>query len=735
MTRHTGWSVLGSLFLLATLAPGCDRPPGGGSPDGGVPSPFGLDERPTNTTCLAPPRPTIETTVALTPVYAALSFNKPVLLLQAPGDASRWFVVEQGGAVRTFANDPNVTASTPFIDITTRVNSGAGAEAGLLGMAFHPNFATNGQVFLSYTGYGGPTNLRSVIARFRSNDGGRTLDPASEEILLTVDQPYTNHNGGNVAFGPDGYLYIGLGDGGSGGDPQGNGQNTSTLLGKMLRIDVDTVQGAQGYGIPADNPFAGGGGRPEIYAVGLRNPWRWSFDRATGELWAGDVGQTRLEEIDRIERGGNYGWNVREGTQCYRPSTGCPSAGLIDPVVEYGRTDGASVTGGFVYRGSAIPSLVGAYVYGDFVSGRIWRITYDPMTGRPSPQLLLDTSYNISSFGEGQDGELYVVSYGGRIYQFTQASTPPATNFPARLSETGCVDPRDATRPAAGLIPYDVNVELWSDGAEKRRWLALPTGARIHINDDGDWDLPIGTVLVKEFRIGGQRIETRLLVRHDDGGWAGYSYEWNDAQTEATLLPAGKTRAVGAGGTQRWSYPSRPQCQSCHNTAAGGTLGLETAQLNREIVYPTGRRSSQLATLDHIGLFDTPLAAAPGALPSYPPPSSTAPVDERARAYLHANCAQCHRPGGPGQGPLDLRYTTALAAANLCDQAPENGDLGVSGAVLLAPGEPARSILSLRPRALDTTRMPPLASSIVDAEGTALIDSWITGLSACPSAP
>ena len=602
-------------------------------------------------------------------------------------------------------------------------------------MAFHPDFARNGQVFLSYTGYGGATNLRSRIARYTSPDGGRTLDPASEVILLTVDQPYNNHNGGNIVFGPDGDLYIGFGDGGSGGDPQGNGQNKNALLGKMLRIDVNTTQGAQRYGIPADNPFARGGGRPEIYALGLRNPWRWSFDRATGELWAGDVGQTKLEEIDRIERGGNYGWNMKEGTQCYRPATGCSSAGLIDPVVEYGRTEGTSVTGGYVYRGSAIPSLVGAYIYGDYVSGRIWRITYDPVTGRPSPQLLLDTSYNISSFGEGNDGELYVVSYGGRLYRFTQASPPPATSFPDRLSETGCVDPRDATRPAAGLIPYDVNVELWSDAAEKRRWLALPTGARIHINDDGDWDLPIGTVLVKEFRIGGQRIETRLLVRHDDGGWAGYSYEWNDQQTEATLLPAGKIRPVGPAGsdTQRWSYPSRPQCLSCHNTAAGGTLGLETAQLNREIVYPTGRRSNQLATLDHIGLFDAPLGATPEAQPRYPAPGGSEPVAERARAYLHANCAQCHRPGGPGQGPLDLRYTTALAAANLCNQAPENGDLGVSGAVLLAPGDPARSILSLRTKTLDATRMPPLASSIVDAAGTALIDSWITSVSTCPS--
>lgn len=345
-------------------------------------------------------------------------------MIQAPGDASRWFVVEQQGIVRVIPNIANATDAdvSVFIDISARVLDGG--ERGLLGMAFHPDFGNgNFEVFFSYTRNNG--GIESAITRFRSNDNGLTLDDTVEDIILTIPQDFDNHNGGKIEFGPDGYLYAGWGDGGSGNDPNDRGQDTTNLLGTFTRIDVD---GGIPYSIPADNPYFinaanpcaqgfGGGDCPEIYAYGLRNPWRWSFDRSTGDLWAGDVGQGAWEEIDRIENGNNYGWKIREGAHCRPPTTGCSTAGLTDPITEYDRTQGQSVTGGYVYRGVAIPELQGMYVYGDFGSGRIWAIPATSQQGAVG-QLLLEAGFTISSFAEDLDGELYVIDYGGGAHQF-----------------------------------------------------------------------------------------------------------------------------------------------------------------------------------------------------------------------------------------------------------------------------------------------------------------------------
>lgn len=349
----------------------------------------------------------------LEPAFPNLRFAKPVAMLQAPGDPSRWYVVEQEGRVVVFDDDPAASDVRVFVDIRKRVNSRAN-EAGLLGMAFQPNYQASGQVILSYTK--GRRPLQSVISQFSADGARRTLDPASERVVLTVDQPFGNHNGGQVGFGPDGFLYIGLGDGGAGGDPQGNGQNTDTLLGAMLRIDVDT---GDPYGIPADNPFATGGGRPEIFAWGLRNPWRWSFDAATGDLWAGDVGQNQIEEIDVVVKGGNYGWNAREGTSPFRGGAR-PGAGLIPPVAEYNHNVGCSVTGGYVYRGSQIPALTGTYVFGDFCSGRFWGLTPNGNGGRTLAPLF-EARIKVSSFGEAHDGRLFAIDLEGALYQIVAA--------------------------------------------------------------------------------------------------------------------------------------------------------------------------------------------------------------------------------------------------------------------------------------------------------------------------
>ena len=358
--------------------------------------------------------------VMVVPAFPELSFRRPVDLTSAPGQAGYLYVVQQAGQINVFENRKDVARSTRVLDIDTRVND-SGNEEGLLGLAFHPNFQKNGYLYVNYTA---DNPRRTVVSRFSADPSNPTapIDPGTEYQIIEIAQPYGNHNGGQVRFGPDGYLYIGMGDGGAGGDPQENGQNPATLLGAMLRIDVDRTSGNQHYAIPPDNPFVGrSDARAEIYAYGLRNPWRFSFDAPTGRLWAGDVGQNQYEEIDIIEKGGNYGWNTMEGLHCYDPKSGCNQDGLILPVVEYGRGYGASVTGGFVYRGSDVPALSGRYVYGDYVSGRIWALT-DKGDGSFDTEQLFDLDISISSFGIDASDELYFLSFDGNIYRFASSS-------------------------------------------------------------------------------------------------------------------------------------------------------------------------------------------------------------------------------------------------------------------------------------------------------------------------
>lgn len=349
--------------------------------------------------------------LTFTPVVRDL--QQPLWLTYAPGDASRMFILEQTGRVRVLQEGKLL--QEPFLEISNLIS--CCGERGLLGMAFHPNYRQNGLFFINYTRRG---DGATVIARYKVSDNPNRADPKSAQILLTIEQPYANHNGGMLAFGPDGYLYIGMGDGGSAGDPQNNAQNLGSLLGKILRIDVNKSEGNRAYGIPQDNPFLNRpGARPEIWAYGLRNPWRFSFDRETGDLWIGDVGQGRIEEVDfqpASSKGGeNYGWRLKEGSQCYNPSSGCEREGLVDPVLEYDHSQGNSITGGYRYRGSAMPALKGAYIYGDFGSGRIWAAR--EQNGRWTAQVVANTGYNISSFGEDPNGELYVVDYRGTIYR------------------------------------------------------------------------------------------------------------------------------------------------------------------------------------------------------------------------------------------------------------------------------------------------------------------------------
>ncbi|HWZ81148.1 MAG TPA: PQQ-dependent sugar dehydrogenase [Terriglobales bacterium] len=353
-----------------------------------------------------PPPPPPPPTLTLTTVVSGLS--GPLDLERPPGD-NRFFVVEQRGTIRIIENGALLAGN--FLDIESLTNFD-GAEQGLLGLAFHPNYSTNRLFYVNYTSSSG--GLHTVIAEFQTLAGNpNQADPSSQRILLTVAQPFSNHKGGQLAFGPDHFLYLGLGDGGSGGDPLGNGQNVNVLLGKILRIGVDPpFTGGLQYAIPTDNPFSSGGGSPEIWAYGLRNPWRFSFERGGTRLFAGDVGQDKWEEVDLITKGGNFGWNVMEGNHCFNPSTGCDTSGKIAPIAEYSHSEGIAIIGGYVYKGT-ISGLANAYIFAD-LTGKIWSLTEAP-ANTWTRTLLLSTGRTISSFGQDAAGEVYVVDLGGSV--------------------------------------------------------------------------------------------------------------------------------------------------------------------------------------------------------------------------------------------------------------------------------------------------------------------------------
>ena len=356
-------------------------------------------------------------TFELVKAYPELKFTRPVDYQHAGDSSNKVYVVEQRGVIQVFENDASTSSANVFLDIQSRVNDG-GNEEGLLGLAFHPDFESNGYFYVYHSA---ANPRRSKVARYQVDSSNPAVaDPSSEFILMEFEQPFGNHNGGQISFGPDGYLYIAVGDGGSGGDPLGHGQNRSTIFGAILRIDVDSQDDGLAYAIPSDNPFHDNqdGFSEEIFAYGLRNPWRFSFDSQTDMLWAGDVGQNALEEIDIIEAGKNYGWNIQEGTSCYEPRSGCDRTGLEQPVIDYGRNSGGSVTGGFVYRGSALSSLAGYYIYADFVSGRVWALnsSRDPLDNK----LLSNSGLGISSFGVDANNELYICAFDGYIYRLQE---------------------------------------------------------------------------------------------------------------------------------------------------------------------------------------------------------------------------------------------------------------------------------------------------------------------------
>ncbi|MGQ0700758.1 MAG: PQQ-dependent sugar dehydrogenase [Panacagrimonas sp.] len=667
--------------------------------------------------------------ISIQRAFANLSFDSPLVVATAPGDRTHLYVASQNGVTQVFEARETVGPAevAVFLDLSDRTR--ANGEQGLLGLAFDPAYTSNGFVYVYYSANANPDSSTgdSVIARFTADRATLRVDRASERVLLRFAQPFNNHNGGGLAFGPDGMLYIASGDGGSGNDPMNNAQNLENLLGKILRIAPDGA-------VPADNPFVGAAGaRGEIWAFGLRNPFRFSFDPATGRLWAGDVGQGALEEINLVTRGGNYGWRIFEGTRSNLNPDNRPITDFEAPIFVYDRNQGRSITGGRVYRGGRIPGLSGRYVYGDFVSGRVWALT--EAAGEAGDNLEIGQVPNPSSFGEDLEGEILITAYDGGLYRLVPGDGS-AEEFPQKLSDTGLFANLANLQASPGLVEYQPGAAFWSDGATKRRWFAVPGQQRIGFSPTEAWDFPVGTVTVKHFEIelaDGtlKRLETRVFV-HEAAGWQGYTYRWNAAGSDADLLPGSASVdlrvADGAGGTrtQTYRFPDRVQCLQCHTAAAGFVLGVRTNQLNGSFTYPGGVAENQLRALDQAGYLDQTLADPATYAALTDPSDPLAPLASRARAYLETNCSQCHRPGGPTPVDIDLRAATPIAGTGTIGVEPSGESFGVTGARRIAPGVKERSLIWTRMNTLDpAARMPPLASHVIDAEGVELIGDWI----------
>lgn len=702
-------------------------------------APFGLDNRPSNSSCHAV-EPPASADIILERRFPNLNLGGAgalTVMTHPPGDDTYFTFATRSGRVGRFLNAPddeNVTSYTTTLDFTSRVT--VPPDGGLIQLVYHPNFPSDPRVFLNYStaSTSGSTYGDAIISSIELGADGVTFDPATEIELFRIPRGHY-HQGGYMVFDRDGYLNFGIGDITEQGDPTGNGQNMDTFAAKVMRVDVDRTENGKPYAIPDDNPFKDSGGSPleEIFASGLRNPYKGDMDPVSFDAMVGDVGWTSWEEVSRVTRGANLGWDVKEGFACKDETYGdCEDPTLVDPLVAYPHSGGkCAIIGGYFYRGTLIPELQGKFLYGDFCTGMIAIVDFDE-TGQPFERKLINEGQgagNIHGWGKDADGEIYVLN-GTNIYAVlpNEATTGPAG--PAQLlSETGCFDENDPSVPAPGLVPFAVSAELWSDGATKNRWIALPDGEQISILPDGDFEFPNGTVLAKEFSIDGQRVETRLLQNYN-GSWNGFSYEW--IGNEAYLLPDAKEKELPNG--QIYRFPSRGECLRCHTGAANIALGPSVEQLNADYVYPsTNRVSNQLETLAHIDMFSTPLPAPAQDLPA------TVGLDDahhsttlRARSYLHANCSGCHRGEGPTQSQMDLRFTTPRLSMNVCGVIPSFGDLGIPNAQLLKPGLPAESLIHVRDGSRDPLiQMPPLGTKLPHDEALAVIAAWIDSPSVC----
>jgi uncharacterized repeat protein (TIGR03806 family) len=693
--------------------------------------------------------------------FPKLKFYEPLDLASVPG-GNRFFVAERKGKIFSFVNNAKTEKADLILDLKKTVYA----------VTTHPQFLKNGYLYVTYiVDDTKETPTGSRISRFVvSRDDPPRCDPKSEQVVF--EWPNGGHNGGCLKFGPDGYLYIGTGDGSGIADGLDTGQDLSDVLAAILRIDVDHqgepegVSPRRNYSIPKDNPFVGmKGARPEIWAYGLRQPWRYSFDKKTGDLWCGEVGQDLWEMVYLIQKGGNYGWSVMEGTHPFRPERKRGPTPILPPVVEHPHSDFRSLIGGYVYRGTRLPELAGMYIYGDFDTGRIWGLRHDGKKVTWHKELT-KTRQRIVTFGQDEAGEVYHVDFvGGQIHRLITAPKVAETApFPRKLSETGLFTSTKDLKPAPGLIPYSVNAQLWSDGATKERYLAIPGDGKIEYNAveypqpspgaPRGWKFPDGTVAVKTFFLelekgnpaSRRRLETRLLHFEKFGGteeygdqyWRGYTYLWNDDQTDADLCDAsGADRAFvikdknapNGERQQTWHFPSRAECTLCHTMPAKYVLGINTLQMNKNHDYGHSRLANQLDTLEALGLFTTPLPYPPEKLPRLVDyEDEKQDLNLRARSYLHSNCAHCHMKWGGGNAEFLLLATLDLKDTGTINTKPGQGTFDLRDPRILLPGDPDRSLVAYRMAKLGLGRMPHVASSVVDEKAVRLIREWIKQL-------
>jgi len=680
------------------------------------------------------PEPAPPYTVAR--AYTALKFDRLTGLERIPG-TDRLLAVPLVEAIASFPDREDVAAADVFFDIRKAIPK----HRRTYGVAFHPKYPQTPYVYICYVlGEGDPAGTK--VSRFTVKPGAvPQVDPSSEKVLIAWLSG--GHNGGCLRFGPDGLLYISTGDGAnpSPPDPLQTGQDISDLLAAILRIDVDRTQGDLAYAVPADNPFVKTpGARPEIWAFGLRNPWKMEFDPACGDLWVGDVGWEMWEMVYRIERGGNYGWSAVEGRQAVKPEATRGPGTILPPTVDHPHREARSVTGGRVYHGKALADLAGEYVYGDYVTGKIWGLKA-PGGKVQRHRHLADSPLDIIDFAFDSKDELLVCSHAGTIHRLVpnpQFGRP--TTFPRTLSATGLFANTREQAPATGVFAYQVNAEPWADGETSQRWIAVPGTERLAIETGnnlqlgivrGEFVFPAGTVIAKTLALpqagSSRKLETQLLHRDGDT-WRAYTYLWNDEQTDAELAPLEGadrvfTRPGADGKPQRYTrhFSARAECLVCHTTRAGSILGFTEPQLKR-VAGP-----HELDRLTGAGL----LTKSAGTRPAMPSPlDAGAALDARARSYLHVNCAHCHRQGGGGTAAFELQYELPPARLKLVGHKPAQGTFGIADAKVVAPGDPYSSVLYFRVAKLGRGRMPHMGSSAVDAAGVKLLHDWIASLPA-----
>lgn len=735
-----------------------------------------------NTTLQLPPDLPSATGYSLTNALGTLTFTTPIDLAHPPGESNRLFVVERNGRIQLVTNLAGTPVKSLFLDLNDYLTaSGEGTlpqdgENGLLGLAFHPQYQDNGYFFVFYSlrrNDGGSTRTFQRVARFQVTANPGVADPGSHLALITQLDQASNHNGGDLDFGPDGYLYISTGDEGNQNDSLDNSRHINKdFFGAILRIDVDQRAGslppnphaqnsvsfpsavhAGTYTIPADNPFIGvtshngaiiapSSIRTEIWATGFRNPWRMAFDLPTGRLFVGEVGQNSKEEIDLVVAGGNYGWSYLEGT-INGPNIGSKPTGVTfqPPIYEYnhgnGNYQGNSVTGGIFYRGDNFPELFEKYIFADYTSGRIWSLDEAQPTWSA---LLLATDNNIVAIGENplHGDPLFLDIADGRVKTLVRTGTS-GPQPPPLLSQTGAFSQLAGVIPHEGIVPYEPNVSFWSDYARKQRWISLPAGKNIQIGSDGQWTFPTGTVWIKHFTLEAERgdpasafpLETRFLVKTDEEVY-GLSYRWRVDGSDADLVTESgqdvdyQILEHGNPITQTWRFPSRNECRTCHTPVAGFALSFHANQLNRNYLYGA-ETTNQLSAMSQAGYFQGTLPS-PVEIPSLArADDETQSLEWRVRSYLEVNCVSCHQPGGAAIGNWDARSSTPTDAAGLL-----NGVLVTPGNHpenrLLVPGNPSRSMLLQRLLGQEAQRMPPLASHQIDSEAVALLSDWIAEL-------